>query len=301
MKIKVINTVDWEGRCLEEENLVAMEKFNELYPHIPTLHFMNAAYFTKGLDNSFVEERIKRVIKKNDLLGLHIHCWKSLVEKSGLDFRLSPSFVFEEGIPKEELQKSDCGHDLSLSAYNKSEIKKLINTSESILKKYNLLNCSFFRAGGWMANEEVLKALKECHYTHDFSAVPPKLLEGKRKNETLYKMLEPLWEKIDSSTTPYQIIPGLWELPNTACLADYMTGPDFLNVFKDISSSKNEDCLFIMGFHQETAHRFIDRVIDAINLIESENAEISYDLSFLQPTQASKSDKGDNHNTPLNP
>ncbi|MFZ9000627.1 MAG: hypothetical protein ACO20H_04955 [Bacteriovoracaceae bacterium] len=299
MKIRVLNTVDWEGRCLEEENLLAMEKFNQEFPHIPTLHFMNAAYFTKGLDNSLVEKRIKRVIKNNDLLGLHIHCWRSLVEKSGLDFRLGPSFVYKDGIPTQELQKDDCGHDLSLSAYNHNEVIKLIKTSEDILKKYNLLNRPYFRAGGWMANSDTLKALKECHYTHDFSAVPPELLKAKRKNETLYKMIEPLWADINTLSRPYEILPNLWELPNTACLADYMPAQDFLNVFKAIASHQ-KDVIFVMGYHQETAHRFIDRVRNGIKLIESEGHEIIYDFDFLEPSQTTKSNQGNNNYSPLN-
>ncbi len=279
MKAKIINTVDWEGRCLERENLEAMRVFNTEFLEIPTLHFMNAAYFTKGMDDKEVEKKIRTGLKDNDILGLHIHCWRSLVQRAGLEFRTKPSFVYKNGIPAEELEKVDCGHDLSLSAYDKIENIQLIKTSEKILNSKNLLTHKYFRAGGWVANSETLHALQESGYTHDFSALPPELMKGKRKNETLFNIIEPIWKEITPYTKPYSILPGLLEYPNSACLADYMHGKDFLEIFNQLCE-KGEDFVFVMGFHQETAYKFINHVREGLKLIHESAKKRNVDLEY---------------------
>ena len=45
--LRVVVSVDWEGRDLEPENLRAMERFRASFPAVPLTHFLNAAYYTK--------------------------------------------------------------------------------------------------------------------------------------------------------------------------------------------------------------------------------------------------------------
>ena len=92
-KVYINVSVDWEGRDVSERNIKAMESFRDKFPHVPLLHFLNAAYFTKeGADNDTIKSLIRRVIKKDDELGLHIHAWKSLVKAAGVEYRFSPTW-----------------------------------------------------------------------------------------------------------------------------------------------------------------------------------------------------------------
>mgnify|MGYP001597591647 FL=1 len=116
-RVRVSVSVDWEGRNLDEENLVAMEAFREALPDVPLTQFLNAAYYTKkGADAQAVTAAIRRTLHEADEAGLHIHAWKTLVEKSGVAFRDRPNLWGEEY----ELMVApdgDVGHEVDLSAW----------------------------------------------------------------------------------------------------------------------------------------------------------------------------------------
>jgi hypothetical protein len=51
-KVRVVVSVDWEGREIAPNNLEAMKAFRKDYPDIPLQQFLNAAYYTKtGADS----------------------------------------------------------------------------------------------------------------------------------------------------------------------------------------------------------------------------------------------------------
>lgn len=96
-KVRIIVSVDWEGDDLQTGNLKAMKNFRRDFPEIPLQQFLNAAYYTKsGADATQVTKAIKSVLLPKDEHGLHIHAWRTLVESSGVNFHINPSFVADE-------------------------------------------------------------------------------------------------------------------------------------------------------------------------------------------------------------
>ena len=278
--INIIVTVDWEGRDLHKDNLKKMELFREEYKNIPILHFLNAAYFTKaGIREQETREKIYSVLRPGDEHGLHIHSWKSLLEKSDVAFKTYPSWAQDTplAIPNDN---SDIGHCVPISTYTTKEIIKMIETSREILIRNDFQNPTSFRAGGWMATENVREALIQTGLSMDSSALPISLLEGKRKNNLLLEMLNGVWKKIKVTDPPFIISKNaqkgvLTELPNNGCLADYMTGEETLSVYREMvkvfEKNPNQDVYLTTGFHQETANKFLDRLRLGLDLIREES------------------------------
>jgi hypothetical protein len=278
--INIIVTVDWEGRDLHNDNLKKMELFREENKDIPILHFLNAAYFTKpGIREQETKEKIYSVLRPGDEHGLHIHSWKSLLEKSGVTFKTFPSWAQNTPLSNPE-DGSDIGQCVPISAYTTKEITKMIETSREILIRNDFRGPTSFRAGGWMATEKVREALIETGISIDSSALPISLLKGKRKNNLLLEMLNDVWKKIEITDRPYIISKNsqknaLIELPNNGCLADYMTGEETLGVYKDMvkvfEKNPTQDVYLTTGFHQETANKFLDRLREGLDLIREES------------------------------
>lgn len=160
-KLFIIISVDWEGRNLEEKNINSIKKFNQEYPNIPLQHFLCPSYFTHNIKDA--KKIIKSTIKDNDNIGLHIHPWRSLVEKANVKYKGESSFYNVD----ESCEK--CGHTVPLTSYNLDELEFIVKTSKNILIENNLLTQNSFRAGGWLADKNVLKVLIENNFEYNCS------------------------------------------------------------------------------------------------------------------------------------
>ena len=62
--VRVVVTVDWEGRALETANLDQMKALRATYPTIPFVQFLNIAYYLKqGADPEAIDRAIRSVIR----------------------------------------------------------------------------------------------------------------------------------------------------------------------------------------------------------------------------------------------
>lgn len=275
-KIRIVVSVDWEGRSLQPENLQAMQNFRRDFPKIPLQHFLNAAYYTRyKKDSELITKLIKSVLRKGDEHALHIHAWRSLVESSKVNFRTTPSFV-EDGYSTADCE-IDCGHDIALTGYTTAELRKIIAHSVEILLREKFNRPKSFRAGGWQADAKVLEALAAEGFTLDSSAVPAEFLKVEWSKYNLYGFVGKLWADITPTSQPYDYKTSsglkITELPNNSCLSDYMTGSDMLKVYQanaeTLKKSPNKDVYLSIGFHQESAAEYLPRLRQAIKLIRN--------------------------------
>ena len=274
-KVRIVVSVDWEGEDLQSQNLLAMKNFRQDYPEIPLQHFLNAAYYTKaGARPSVVTAAIRSVLRPGDEHGLHIHSWKSLVEASGVSFRTGPSFV--QGTVDLNDCVVDCGHDVVLNAYTNSELRRIIKFSVSTLQNNGFDRAKSFRAGGWQADANVLRALAAEGFTLDSSATyAPYLFESWSEPYQLYGNVAALWPTTVPTSQPYSTDLGaglsIIELPNNGCLADYMTGSAILKAFvtnaKLQKTNPQSDVYLSIGFHQETASTYLPALRSGIDKI----------------------------------
>lgn len=287
-KVKIVVSVDWEGDDLQPKNLQAMKDFRRDFPEIPLQQFLNAAYYTKNQAQvNEVTEAIKSVLLPKDEHGLHIHAWKRLVESSGVTFRFSPSFVLE-GYTIADC-KIDCGQEIALTGYTNAELRKIIAHSIEILQKEGFNRPKSFRAGGWQADDNVLDALAAEGFTLDSSATVADFLLPEWGKYNLYGFVKKLWSNTTPTSQPYvyKTSTGLkiLELPNNACLSDYMTGDEMLKVFQSnagiLKKSPKKDVYLSIGFHQETAAEYLPHLREAIKLIRGYAKRNKIRIEFL--------------------
>ncbi len=287
LKINVVVSVDWEGRDLDKSNEEVFSAFRGKYPDIPMQQFLNAAYLTKGVWSK--EEIIdfhKNTLRDIDELGLHIHPWKKLVEASGVEFRNKPS-LFQDDVPLRE-SHDDMGHEVALFAYNKAEVIRIIKKSESLMADVGLELGPTFRSGAWLSSEDMRSALIETGYTMDCSAVDGNFLSERWGDYQLCTWTKELWPDCNRVSQPYYIeVEGskLLEVPNNGCLADYVDEHHMLETLKENYEYGLKEGLkevFVsIGFHQETALKFIDRLDKAVVLMRDYARKQGFELNFI--------------------
>ncbi len=286
-KIKVVVSVDWEGRELNPENLEAMKSFRKDYPEIPLQMFLNAAYYFKpNADKKAVTAAINSVLLPKDEHGLHIHAWKSLFEASQVKFRTEPAF---KGPLDMSLCAVDCGHDVNITAYSEEELRKVIKLSVKTLTDAGFQHPKSFRAGAWQADRKVLLALSKEGFTLDSSATDAEYLKARWGKTLLYPVTKKIWPNTVSTSQPYveELGEGLKivELPNNGCLADYVSGEQILKAFQDnvkaLKASDKELAYFSIGFHQETATKFLPNLRSGIDLIRKEAEKENLTIEFV--------------------
>lgn len=287
-KVRIVVSVDWEGRDLNPQNLQAMKDFRQDFPEIPLQHFLNAAYYTKPqADAVNITKTVKSVLLPKDEHALHIHAWRSLVEASGVKFRTSPSMITGEV----DLTKCtiDCGQDVVLTGYTNAELRKIIAHSLKILKREKFNRPRSFRAGGWQADDNVLSALIAEGFTLDSSATDAEFLKPSWGRYNLYGFVKNLWKDTTPTSQPYIYTTSsgrkILELPNNSCLSDYMSGSAMLEVFQSnaqiLQNNPQKDVYLSIGFHQETAARYLPRLREAIKLIRDDANKKRIPIEFV--------------------
>ena len=283
----IVMTVDWEGRSIEEKNLQAMRSFNKKYPGVPVLHFLNAAYYTKKDANSLeITKKIKSVLRPHDEHGLHVHAWKRLIEASGVKFRTKPDL----GGWSLRNCDYDCGHAISIEAYEVEELKKIFNKSIQILTKNGFKRPRSFRSGAWQTGPNVARALSETGFKMDSSATTPNFVSKSWGiNSLLVRTIKNYHPNITLTSQPFPIrgtTNPLWQVPNNGSLADYTTAKDIMRTLKanvdDLVQSPKPSQYVVIGFHQETAMLNLPRIEKAIENIISYASKKGVPVQFAQ-------------------
>ena len=182
--IYVSITVDWEGEELRHvDELIKIRK--RIGNEIPFTHFICPNYFVSNFNHEFTLNKIKSAITPYDEVGLHVHCYSELINNvPGVEFRTEQNYHnvpgwFEEKIVKKIIpsyQRHVSGRGVPLSVYSKGEIEKIITVSKKLLSQHLQLDkINGFRAGGWIANDTVLKAVEKLNFSYDSSAVAPSI------------------------------------------------------------------------------------------------------------------------------
>lgn len=296
--VRIVVSVDWEGRDLDPANLAAMNDFRNAYPDVPLQHFLNAAYFAKtGADGKETAAKIRSVLRKGDEEALHIHPWRSLVTAAGVKFRTEPAFKGFLDIKKCD---PDCGHDVNLASYSEPELRKLIRFSQKTLGRYGFERARSFRAGAWQAEERTFKALAAEGFKLDSSATHAAYLKDRWGKSLLYPVVAKIWPSIVPTSQPYAIDLGgkgrLLELPNNGCLADYMSPEALLKVFQAnaalAAQDPSGDAVLSIGFHQETAAKFLPQFRQGFDQIRAYAAEQKIPIVFETGTTLMARSKG---------
>ena len=260
-------TVDWEGWSLEEENLDAMRDFRKRFPHIPLLQLMNPVYFIRpGADARQIQAKIERTLLPSDTIGLHLHAWKTLVLHCRLPYRSQPSFAAVD----ESCEGKECGYTVSLElAYSNTELRQLLACGSQILTDQGFPQPRHFRAGGWQQGPKLAAALARQGFSYDSSRISADLLAPRwGADSAMVRLVRALHPDAGPLDQPYPLAPGLTEYPNNGGLADYTPTETLLDLFRQVLAARKP--VLVLGFHQETAFDFLDRLAAAIPRMEEE-------------------------------
>ena len=231
----VIWTMDWEGADTSDNELANLSNFSEKY-NVPVSHLFNPRIYvsdqvskTRALE---LTEWIKSRETKGDDIGLHLHMHNDLVNAAGLEVKDDPKWT-------NHIQD---GHDVPCSAYSYDEFKKILEWSKDQFTSHGLKEPVYFRAGGWFADMENLKALNDSGFLLDTS--------GREYYLWGEKTLEGHWN-LDVKTQPYKISlsdqnnssnnnMNLWEFPNNGGDSLYYSSSELITRFDE---NYNKDLL----------------------------------------------------------
>jgi hypothetical protein len=292
-RIVVAITIDWEGAYLSPDGLDALDEFRRSL-EAPMTHFVSAAYFTKDRPDPRAAATFTQEIRTGDELAVHLHAWRSLARASGIEPRLSPSFL--TGTDKLlEFEDGDLGFDTDLDAYSVTDLRVLVRTSRRLLEEIHLPVSRTFRAGGYLATPKVLQAIQAEGFTVDSSATDHRPLD-ERKGEVLPVRLQAIWPGVTPTSQPWWMGGGdpagsaggpegkgpLLEMP-IAAVADYATSAEIVAVFEAaharLHDDPRRDVFVVVGFHQETAQDHAGRLRAALDQIRGRR-EIADELLF---------------------
>lgn len=289
-RVLVCVTVDWEGAYISPEGLDALDEVRKLLGNAPVTHFMSAGYFTKpAIDKSAVKSILDEV-KPGDELAMHVHGWRSLAKASGIEPKLTPSFLTGPG-KLLEFEDGDVGFDLDLDAYSVPELRAILRTSKKLLADATHLPMSTsFRAGGYLGTPKVLQAIHEEGFTVDSSATDYRQLADERKDEILPNRLHALWPTVDTASQPFLAGPdkSVLEVP-IAAFADYATTEEIVAILEAaharLAKDPAHDTIVVIGFHQETGADFAARVRDAFQQVRARK-ELADEQTFVTVADA---------------
>ena len=249
--VRVVVSVDWEGTGFNEEDMEAFCQFRDDFPNVPLTHFLNAAYFTRLAPDDVIgavsaSDKIRTVLRDGDEIGLHVHADNHLLYSSGVAPKKFPSW---NNLP------DMTGHSVPLSTFSEEEVRQVVAFSCRTLTQQGFERPKSFRAGGWHADSRVMDALAAEGFAADSSEVPYDWLPGS------FGQVEDLWPNATRVSQPYRLPGGLVEVPNNGCLADYVTSDEMVDNFKAVvQSGRGKPAVLSLGFHQETAAKFLPRL-----------------------------------------
>lgn len=289
--INVIVSVDWEGRQLADEDLATIGEFRQRFPQVPMQHFLNAAYFTKdGCDTDDVRQRMHSILRPDDEHGLHIHGWRSLFSRAGVTPRQQPT-LFNPETPLRQ-SDGDWGHEVCIDTYSVDELRQVIDYSCQVLQQHGIRRPRSFRAGAWLAADNVLLALAKEGFIRDCSAAWIAPLKPRWGSYHLYHRCAQLWSHINQTSQPH-VLPlaeGLTieQYPNNGCLADYVNADVMVETFeRNLATLKPESAAAVpmvsIGFHVESAAKYLPRIATAIERYTDIARKNNVDLSFAVP------------------
>ncbi|MDP2248737.1 MAG: hypothetical protein Q8J65_11435 [Nitrosomonadales bacterium] len=276
-KIIVYMTVDWEGCSLDEENLDSIRHFRAKHPHIPMLHLLNPVYYLRPeVDRREMTAQIRSTFSPGDAQGLHLHAWKSLVERCKVPYKSTPSFARAN----EDCEGGECGYTVSLElAYDETELTLLVACSTALLVENGFDQPRYFRAGGWQFGPKLASALHTNGFMWDSSRTDASLIaDAWGEQSAMVQMLRQLHPDASILDQPRELLPGLMQYPNNASLMDYTSSERLLGIFETLI--KENKTVMVMGFHQETAFVYLDNLEEAITLMQEAAKKANVQLEW---------------------
>jgi hypothetical protein len=272
---------DWDTGDHGDDRLERQERLHARHPKMKMTHFVGPYTFTDPAVSPARAQQLVAWVKKyeaekGDEIGLHIHPWCHFVTKAGVTCRTTPSFAYAS---------DTSGRTVILGSYTQTELEKMFNKATELFKANGLPQPTSFRAGGWTATTDVLKAMKNTGHVSDASACNWHRLEEWNgvSNASLYPWNRENWSSIDEETQPYypnvddiqaDVAPhiGILEVPDNGALTDYVSTAEMVEMFEknyQPGEALTESKQYSIGYHPVSfSEEFFSRIDGALTEID---------------------------------
>ncbi len=238
----VLVTTDWDYSDPSDQALAFQDTLHDDHPGALITHFVGPYTFT---DDAVVDDAREAVLvdwlaeqrdEHDDEIALHIHPYCNFVEYAGLTCITNQSTVYSD---------DPSGYTVRVEAYRDTDFRTLLETADELFMERGLGKPVTFRAGGWTASIETLRALAATGYVADTSANNWARLEewNRVMGATLYQWNMENWSSIGDTSQPYYpnedvvlsaaapTLPIL-EVPDNAIMVDYVSVEEMTAIFE---------------------------------------------------------------------
>lgn len=256
----VLVTTDWDFSDPGQLAISYQSQLHLDHPELRMTHFVGPYTFTDPAITPDRQAALVAWLKKMrdtyaDEIGLHIHPYCNFVTSAGLTCITDQSTVYAT---------DDTGYTIKLSAYSRAEMGQLLEHADALFVQQGLGKPRTFRAGGWTASLDTIKALADKGYIADTSALNWARIEEWKDAQSgeLYRWNMANWAPIGDTSQPYwpnesdvlsAAAPNLsiLEVPDNGAMIDYVTLEEMNGLFDTnwdrgvLASPKT----LMMGFH----------------------------------------------------
>lgn len=258
----VLVSTDWDFSDPSQQALDFHEQMHQEHPGVLITHFIGPYTFT---DPDVTDEREAEIVawakgmrdEYDDEIGLHIHPYCHFVSYAGITCNTEESTVYET---------DTSGYTIGLWAYGDQDFRTLLEAADQLFMERGLGKPVTFRAGGWTATIETLRALAATGYVADTSAnnwarmeewIPDRFGGG-----ILYEWNMEHWSTIGDTSQPYYpndtdiLSPdaptlSILEVPDNAIMVDYVTVDEMTEIFESNwdGAPLAQPTTYMMGWH----------------------------------------------------
>jgi hypothetical protein len=157
-------TIDWEGYDVADAYLRQLADVADQF-RLPMTHLFNPRIYTDAAlspdrSNFLTQYVIDRRDNHGEEIGLHLHMFPDLISAAGLNFKPEPAWG----------GGFSYGYDTLTTNYTYDELKTLFLYAKQVFAEKGLGEPKSYRAGGWFANMDTLRALSDTGFLIDSSA-----------------------------------------------------------------------------------------------------------------------------------
>ncbi|MCA9379533.1 hypothetical protein KC640_03825, partial [Candidatus Dojkabacteria bacterium] len=153
-------TIDWEGYNVQDWVLLAMNNIADKY-QMPLTQFFNPRLYIDAQTPDYRRGEItdwlrSRLQNKGDEFSMHMHMQYDMIRAAGLEPVTSPRWG--SGLD---------GYDVLTSDYDYTQFKQILSWGLQTFAEQGLPTPVGYRAGGWFADLDNLRALADLGFAYD--------------------------------------------------------------------------------------------------------------------------------------
>jgi hypothetical protein len=275
----VLMSTDWDFSDPSQQALDRHDTFHAQHPDLVITHFPGPYTFTDPALPQPRKDELAAWLRRmrdehGDEIGLHIHPYCHFVEHAGLTCITDQSTVYVD---------DPSGYTVKVSAYGEAGFGTLLDAADALFVANDLGKPTTFRAGGWTASIETLRALASRGYVADTSANNWARMEEWQGQGTgeLYRWNMMNWMPIDDTSQPYypnmdDVLSSadptlsILEVPDNGIMVDYVSTAEMVEIFAANWNGTDPllaPTVLMVGFHpadgfSDAEHQRVDGILD---------------------------------------